>query len=138
VRSRFSFCEYNDIHARSIKIHPYAKMALSIFTAVSKVRVLAQVKVYWYLLQLFYIKIIVNQVERDESMDSLVQIMNDTYKYVNAHDFLAAPGKDRVDILERLVLQTTECAYFIQENSNKKSFCTSGCFVGNAHGTHSN
>jgi hypothetical protein len=81
----------------------------------------------------FYNKLIVGQVDRDGSMDDLIQSMNNVYNYVNAHDLLADPGRDRKKILERLVLQTTECAYFIQEISKNKSFCTSDYPIGSTY-----
>jgi hypothetical protein len=86
----------------------------------------------------FYDKLIVGQADRDGSMDNLIQSMNDVYNYVNAHGLLVDPGKDRKKILERLVLQTTECAYFIQDISKNKSFCTSDYLVGSPHLTCSN
>jgi hypothetical protein len=86
----------------------------------------------------FYNKLIVDQVDRYGSIDNLIQTMNDVYNYVNAHGLLVDPGKDRKKILKRLVLQTTECAYFIQDISKNKSFCTSGYLAGSAYRTYSN
>jgi hypothetical protein len=68
-------------------------------------------------------KIILTQAERDKSMDKLVQMMNDVYKYVNAHNPFKTLDKDRMAFLERLVVQTIDCAYFIQEHSKVKKFC---------------
>jgi calcineurin-like phosphoesterase family protein len=68
-------------------------------------------------------KIILAQAERDKSMDKLVRMMNDVYKYVNAHNPFKTLDKDRMEVLERLIVQTIDCAYFIQEHSKVNKFC---------------
>jgi hypothetical protein len=53
-------------------------------------------------------------------MNELIQVMNDCYGYVNKHTRIVEDVREK--FLERLVLQTVDCAYFIRDNSKIKGF----------------
>jgi hypothetical protein len=53
-------------------------------------------------------------------MTELIQVMNDCYDYVNKHTRIIED--DRGKILERLVLRTVDCGYFIRNNSKIEGF----------------
>ncbi|KZP27158.1 hypothetical protein FIBSPDRAFT_948802 [Athelia psychrophila] len=77
------------------KIHPYAKVAWDILSAVHK--------------------IIVAQVAIDQSVADLLKTIQDVYGFVDA--IKGEPSKIKLleDIIERILNQTAECGRFIQE-----------------------
>ena len=67
---------------------------------------------------------ILAQVDRDSSIVSLVEVMDDVFSFVKE----AEPVKkieSHGRIIELMVHQTTECAYFIRDYAMNKSFCRS-------------
>ncbi|KZP27134.1 hypothetical protein FIBSPDRAFT_319864, partial [Athelia psychrophila] len=79
------------------KVHPYAKLAWDVLSAAHK--------------------IIVAQVAIDQSVADLANTMQDVYSFVDA--IVAVPSKIQLleDIIERIFIQTVECAIFIREYS---------------------
>ncbi|KAI0316855.1 hypothetical protein OF83DRAFT_1059655 [Amylostereum chailletii] len=85
------------------EIHPYAKMAASILSAV--------------------VKPILSQDKRDKAVAKLLETMRDVYAYLNASDELKNIDDHRKTVLQRISRQTVECAYFIRDYSDIKNFC---------------
>ncbi|KZP26887.1 hypothetical protein FIBSPDRAFT_928332 [Athelia psychrophila] len=79
------------------KVHPYAKLAWDVLSAAHK--------------------IIVAQVAIDQSVADLASTMQGTYSFVDAIE--AVPSKISLleDIIQRIFIQTVECAIFIREYS---------------------
>ncbi|KZP23203.1 hypothetical protein FIBSPDRAFT_930720 [Athelia psychrophila] len=79
------------------KVHPYAKLAWDVLSAAHK--------------------IIVAQVAIDQSVADLASTMQGTYSFVDALE--AVPSKIPLleDIIQRIFIQTVECAIFIREYS---------------------
>ncbi|KZP11332.1 hypothetical protein FIBSPDRAFT_988084 [Athelia psychrophila] len=79
------------------KVHPYAKLAWDVLSAAHK--------------------IIVAQVAIDQSIADLASTMQGTYSFVDALE--AVPSKIPLleDIIQRIFIQTVECAIFIREYS---------------------
>ncbi|TFK70033.1 hypothetical protein BDN72DRAFT_573364 [Pluteus cervinus] len=65
------------------------------------------------------IKLIIDQVERDERVESLTETMSSIYYHIQDTNFDKI--KSFEDTLQRLVKMTTECAYFIT-SYKKKAF----------------
>ncbi|KAI0031779.1 WD40 repeat-like protein, partial [Vararia minispora EC-137] len=83
-------------------IHPYAKMAVSIFTSLAKL-VLAQDK-------------------RDKALKDLLNVITAVYAFANQYKNVEDLDEDRRKLLRDLSLQTVECAYFIRDQARIKSF----------------
>ena len=49
--------------------------------------------------------------------------MNDLYAFVTAANRLKEMDKDRTKLLIDMLLQTTECTYFIQDETPDENFC---------------
>ncbi|KAG2365664.1 hypothetical protein BDR07DRAFT_625260 [Suillus spraguei] len=82
-------------------VHPYAKVALGILSAASK--------------------IILAQTERDDSVQSLLEKLEQVYVFMSQDDTLSKIPSQRT-IVERIAQQTLECARFIRDYSERKSF----------------
>ncbi|KAG2094004.1 uncharacterized protein F5147DRAFT_417508 [Suillus discolor] len=80
-------------------VHPYAKMALGVLSAASK--------------------IIIAQAQRDQSILSLK--LAEVYRFIAQDDSLGKIESMR-DIVGKIVHQTLECARFIRDYSETKSF----------------
>ncbi|KAG2120514.1 uncharacterized protein F5147DRAFT_2263 [Suillus discolor] len=80
-------------------IHPYAKMALGVLSTASK-------------------------GERDQSIISLLQKLAEVYHFMTQDDSLEKIESMR-GIVGKIVQQTHECARFIRDYSETKSFCGS-------------
>ncbi|KAG1867063.1 hypothetical protein C8R48DRAFT_761343, partial [Suillus tomentosus] len=82
-------------------VHPYAKMALGVLSAASKV--------------------IITQAERDQSVHCLLKKLAEVYLFMTQDDTL---GKieSMCNIVGNIVQQTLECAHFIKNYSETKSF----------------
>ena len=63
------------------------------------------------------------QDERDMVMAGLIKAMYDLYGLVSKADLLQGVDKDRKKLLKDMAMQTAECAYFIRDQSQVKSFC---------------
>ncbi|KIK43118.1 hypothetical protein CY34DRAFT_43740, partial [Suillus luteus UH-Slu-Lm8-n1] len=73
-------------------VHPYAKLVLSALSAASKV-ILAQTK-------------------RDQSVQSLLEKLEEVYRFMSQVDTISQFSSQRI-IAGRIAQQTSECAYFI-------------------------
>ncbi|KIK32409.1 hypothetical protein CY34DRAFT_19067 [Suillus luteus UH-Slu-Lm8-n1] len=82
-------------------VHPYAKMALGVLSAASK--------------------IIIAQTGRDKSILSLLEKLADVYNFINREDNFGKIESMR-GIVGKVAQQTIECARFIREYSETKSF----------------
>ncbi|KAG2029149.1 hypothetical protein BDR03DRAFT_1096314 [Suillus americanus] len=82
-------------------VHPYAKVVLSVLSTASK--------------------IILAQTERDESVQSLLKKLEQIYDFMSRKDTLGQISSKR-SIAGRIAQQTLECAGFIRDYSEKKSF----------------
>ncbi|KAG2141160.1 uncharacterized protein EDB93DRAFT_1338661 [Suillus bovinus] len=85
-------------------VHPYAKMALGILSAAAK--------------------IILTQAERDESVDRLLQKIDEVYNFITQDENLSKV-ESMHDVIGKIAQQTLECARFIREYSETKNFCES-------------
>jgi hypothetical protein len=69
-----------------------------------------------------YVKIVLAQNDRDESINRLVDTMNNTYAFVHE----AEPLK-KIESHKRIIMlltqQTIECGYFIRDYAKNKNFC---------------
>ncbi|KZP27258.1 hypothetical protein FIBSPDRAFT_731218 [Athelia psychrophila] len=88
-------CFWESVRSLHAQIHPYAKGAWDILSAVHK--------------------IIVAQVAIDQSVADLLKTIQDVYGFVDA--IKEEPSKIKLleDIIERILNQTAECGRFIQE-----------------------
>ncbi|KAG1906639.1 uncharacterized protein F5891DRAFT_474763 [Suillus fuscotomentosus] len=82
-------------------VHPYAKMALGVLSAASK--------------------IIIAQAQRDQSIINLLKKLAEVYRFMAQDDSLGKIESTR-DIVGKIVHQTLECAPFIRDYSETKSF----------------
>ncbi|KAG1819391.1 hypothetical protein DFJ58DRAFT_739431 [Suillus subalutaceus] len=82
-------------------VHPYAKMALGVLSAASK--------------------IIIAQAERDKSIHSLLEKLAEVYRFMTQEDSLGKIESMR-GIVGKVAQQTIECARFIREYSETESF----------------
>jgi hypothetical protein len=69
-----------------------------------------------------YIQTIIAQKELDDSIKQLVQIMGDTYAFVQEVDLLKKVKSHEPTIMS-LMRQTIECGYFIRDYAKIKNFC---------------
>jgi hypothetical protein len=69
-------------------------------------------------------QIILAQTERDQSIQSLLDKLEDVYRFMSQEDTLGQISSKR-KISERIAQQTLECARFIRDYSQKKGFCKS-------------
>ena len=96
-------------------------MAWSILSAVNNVR-LSYIKHIHYDLNLS--QTVLAQVDRDSRIVGLVETMDDVFSFVKE----AEPIKkfeSQGQVIELMVHQTTECAYFIRGYAMNKSLCRS-------------
>ncbi|KAG2136500.1 uncharacterized protein EDB93DRAFT_1339417, partial [Suillus bovinus] len=82
-------------------VHPYAKMSLGVLSAAAK--------------------IILAQAERDKSVHRLCQKLDQVYGFIIQDDNLFKVDSMR-DVIGKIAQQTLECARFIREYSETKSF----------------
>jgi hypothetical protein len=72
-------------------------------------------------------QIIIAQAERDESIHSLYKKLADVYRLMTEDDSL-----DKIEsmhgIVGNIVKQTLECARFVRDYSETKSFCESSSY----------
>jgi hypothetical protein len=66
----------------------------------------------------------VNQRDRDDRVARLAGTMSDIFNFVNDAESLKAI-KAQVKTIKLLILQVTECGYFITEYVKQKNFCQS-------------
>ena len=105
----------------NIQVHPYAKMAWSILSAVPKVCSSCTVLTHF---DMNLSQAILAQVDRDSGIARLVSIMDDVFSFVKEAEpmkKIEAQGR----IIALIAQQTTECAYFIRDYATNKSFCRS-------------
>jgi hypothetical protein len=70
------------------------------------------------------VQIILAQAERDQSVHSLLQKLNQVYGFITRDDNLSKI-ESMHDVVGKIAQQTLECARFIREYSETKSFCES-------------
>ncbi|KAG2340254.1 WD40 repeat-like protein [Suillus weaverae] len=92
---------FNSVATGLADVHPYAKVALSIFTCASKM--------------------ILDQVNRDAAVSSLLSKISDVYALLTERDGLARIAS-MLEIYEKIARQTLECADFVVHYSDMKSF----------------
>ena len=63
------------------------------------------------------------QVKRDKAMAGLLVAMSDLYAFMAKAGGLQQIDDNRKKLLKGMLLQTTECAYFIRDKSQAESFC---------------
>ncbi|KAG1895037.1 uncharacterized protein F5891DRAFT_1194707 [Suillus fuscotomentosus] len=83
------------------EVHPYAKMALGVLSCASK--------------------IILTQADRDEAVLELYKKLGQVYGFIMQDDTLLKISSMK-DVLGQISRQTLECANFIRDYSEKKSF----------------
>ncbi|KAI0026657.1 WD40-repeat-containing domain protein [Vararia minispora EC-137] len=84
------------------EIHPYAKMAFIIFSSLADT-VLAQAR-------------------RDRALRSLLDNITEVYAFANRYQDVGELDDDRRKLLKDLSLQTVECAYFVRDQAQVRSF----------------
>ncbi|KAF7363120.1 WD40 repeat-like protein [Mycena venus] len=84
------------------EIHPYAKMATIIITSIAKV--------------------FVAQAKRDAALQGLLDSISDIYTFVTRYNTAENLDNDRQKLLKELSLRTVDCAYFIRDQAEVKSF----------------
>ncbi|KAJ6558348.1 hypothetical protein B0H19DRAFT_1261874 [Mycena capillaripes] len=84
------------------EIHPYAKMASIIITSIAKV--------------------FVAQAKRDAAMKGLLYSILDIYTFVARYNTVENLDNDRQKLLKELSLRTVDCAYFIRDQAEVKSY----------------
>ncbi|KAG2134918.1 uncharacterized protein EDB93DRAFT_838509 [Suillus bovinus] len=92
---------FNTAIDKIANVHPYAKMALGVLSAAAN--------------------IILTQAERDESVDGLLKKLDEVYGFITQDDNLSKVESMR-DVIGKIAQQTLECARFIREYSETKSF----------------
>ncbi|KAG2128368.1 uncharacterized protein EDB93DRAFT_1108997 [Suillus bovinus] len=95
---------FDTVIEKIANVHPYAKMSLGILSAAAK--------------------IILAQAQRDESVHRLFQKLDQVYGFIIQDDNLFKVESMR-DVVRKIAQQTLECARFIREYSETKSFCES-------------
>ncbi|KAG2125500.1 hypothetical protein DEU56DRAFT_759235 [Suillus clintonianus] len=104
---------FNSIATGLADVHPYAKVALSMFTYASK-------NVWW--------KMILDQANRDNAVHDLLTKISDVYTFITEEEELAKM-QSMLAVYVKIAQQTLECADFITHYSETKSACESNCFV---------
>ena len=109
------------------KIHPWAKLAWGVVSAAYKVHGGA------HYLQRFFLhtlpQVVQAQAALDDNVKNLIDEMDKSCKIADE----AAPLKKHSlrfnEILEKLLVQVSECAYFVTDYCRDKSFgmCSGGC-----------
>jgi len=109
------------------KIHPWAKLAWGVVSATYKVRCDA------HYLQRFFLhtphQVVQAQAALDDNVKILIDEMDKSCKIADE----AAPLKKHSprfnEILEKLLVQVSECAYFVTNYCREKSFgtCSGSC-----------
>ncbi|PPR04541.1 hypothetical protein CVT26_002508 [Gymnopilus dilepis] len=94
--------QFNRIVDDIATVHPYVHAAWSILGSASK--------------------LIVNQANRDKSVQDLLLKMDKTYKLLNETEFEKIHSPAVKSALERMSKQTLECAYFIQTYAQDHEF----------------
>jgi hypothetical protein len=69
-------------------------------------------------------QIILDQAERDDSVQSLLKKLEEVYHFMLQDDTLGRISSKR-NIAERIAQQTLECARFIRDYAKHKNFCKS-------------
>ncbi|KAG1724626.1 uncharacterized protein EDB91DRAFT_1340036, partial [Suillus paluster] len=92
--------KFNDVAVWLADVHPYAKVALSIFTFASKM--------------------IIAQADRDAAVSGLLQKISEIYAFMTQDEALAEL-ESMVGIYGKIARQTLECADFITHYSETKS-----------------
>ncbi|KAG1873644.1 hypothetical protein DFJ58DRAFT_366515 [Suillus subalutaceus] len=95
---------FNTVIKNLANVHPYAKVALGALSAASE--------------------IILAQTERDESVQSLLDKLEEVYRFMSQDDTLGQISSKH-NTAGRIAQQTLECARFIRDYSKTKSFCKS-------------
>ncbi|KAG2159003.1 uncharacterized protein EDB93DRAFT_1100061 [Suillus bovinus] len=95
---------FNTAIDKIANVHPYAKMALGVLSAAAN--------------------IILTQAERDKSINDLLKKLDEVYGFITQDDNLSKVESMR-DVIGKIAQQTLECARFIREYSETKSFCES-------------
>jgi hypothetical protein len=101
-------------------VHPYAKMVLGMLSAASKVREVSPS----CSAVVDSVQIILAQTERDQSVQSLVEKLEEVYRFMSQNDTLGQILFKR-SVAGRIAQQTLECAHFIRDYSERKGFCKS-------------
>ena len=69
-----------------------------------------------------FIQMVIDQLDRDNSVVHLIEVMDDIYSFVDeAEPLRKIESHGRVIML--MTRQATECAYFIHDYVKMKSFC---------------
>ncbi|KAG2112303.1 uncharacterized protein F5147DRAFT_792167 [Suillus discolor] len=95
---------FDTVIEKIANVHPYAKMALGILSAAAK--------------------IVLAQAERDESVHRLLQKLDEVYGFITQDDNLSKV-ESMHDVIGKIAQQTLECARFIRDYLETKSFCES-------------
>jgi hypothetical protein len=69
------------------------------------------------------------QAKRDKAVTDLLDKVNETYVYIIGYNDIENLDSGRRDLLKKLLDQTIECAYFIRDLDNIKSFCEKVVFL---------
>ncbi|KAG2136373.1 uncharacterized protein EDB93DRAFT_1106927 [Suillus bovinus] len=95
---------FDNIIGKLADVHPYAKIALGVLSCASKM--------------------VIAQSDRDQAVNRLVDKLEQVYDFVMQDETLGQISSMR-GILGQISQQTLECARFIRDYSETKSFCES-------------
>jgi hypothetical protein len=98
------------------QVHPYAKMALGVLSWSSKVCLFF----YLPISHCSSVQIILAEVDRDAAVLQLLEKLCEVYGFMTQDQML---GQMSPAILGKISQQTRECAHFIRDYSEIKSFC---------------
>ena len=71
------------------------------------------------------VQAIVDDVRQDNDIQDLLEETTDIYSFVTRHYSIDNLGDARRKILQALVLQTIDFAYFIRDQAEVRNFCRS-------------
>jgi hypothetical protein len=105
-----------------MQVHPYVKVALSIFTYASKVGFF--LSHHHCRLTRFWFQMILNQADHDVAVSDLLKKISEVYTLIMEEEELAKI-QSMLAIYGKIVQQILECADFICHYSEMKSTCES-------------
>ena len=68
-------------------------------------------------------QVIIDQNKHDKAMDHLLEAMDELYSYATRAGTLDGIDEGRKKLLKDMLLQTTECTYFIRDKTQVENFC---------------
>jgi hypothetical protein len=105
-----------------LQVHPYAKIALGVLSCASKVCLVSLS--FLSCTQESSVQMVIAQSDRDQAVHHLVDKLDQVFDFMIQDETLGQISSMR-GILGQISQQTLECARFIRDYSETKSFCES-------------